>query len=114
MTLCPTYTFIDRSNGKFNDNMTFKREYAALISAAWEIDKAYDQWLSDTDSTDGISPLVKLGLVSDDGYDETHNALEEREKLLAKILKLDKDNEFRKRMVGNSKDSDLEMLALRT
>ena len=42
MTLCPTYTFIDRSNGKFNDNMTFKREYAALISAAWEIDKVYD------------------------------------------------------------------------
>lgn len=65
MTMCPTYTFIDRANGKFNSNMTFKREYSALISAAWEIDKVYDQYLSNPESETnpetvlGISPEYK-------------------------------------------------------
>lgn len=117
MTLCPTYTFIDRSNGKFNDNMTFKREYAALISAAWEIDKAYDQWLSSVDTdADEINPSVKLGLATDTDYDGVHDAIEARKKLLKKVISLDKDNEFRKRMIGKTsptvKDIDLEAMAL--
>lgn len=60
MTMCPTYTFIDRANGKFNSNMSFKREYSALISAAWEIDKIYDQYLSNPEAE--TSPEAILGI----------------------------------------------------
>lgn len=117
MTLCPTYTFIDRSNGKFNENMTFKKDYAALISAAWEIDKAYDQWLNSVDgNAEELNPSVKLGLAYDTDTDGIHDSIEERKKLLKKIIKLDSDNEFRKRMIGNApqeiEDDDLEAMAL--
>lgn len=60
MTMCPTYTFIDRANGKFNSNMSFKREYSALISAAWEIDKVYDNYLSNPEAE--TSPENILGI----------------------------------------------------
>lgn len=63
MTMCPTYTFIDRANGKFNSNMSFKREYCALISAGWEIDKVYDQYLSNPEAE--TNPETILGISSE-------------------------------------------------
>lgn len=107
MTMCPTYTFIDRANGKFNENMDFKREYAALISAAWEIDKAYDQYLSDIEGSE-VNPLSKLGLISDTDED----ALEERKKILKKIIELDQGNSFRKRIIGDTDNPDIDLLSM--
>ena len=102
--MCPTYTFIDRANGRFNENMTFKREYAALISAAWEIDRAYDAYLRDADPTPGEpNPLQKIGLYRED--DE--NGLERRAELIKKLVRADKGNAFRKRILGDlEEDTD--------
>lgn len=98
MSMCPTYTFIDRANGRFNENMTFKREYAALISAAWEIDRAYDMYLKDVDPIPGEpNPLQKIGLYRED--DE--NGLEKRAELIKRLVRTDKSNAFRKRILGD-------------
>ena len=111
MAMCPTYTFIDRANGRFNDAMDFKREYAALISAAWEIDKAYDQFLSDIDGPDDdYNPLTRLGLRSGPA---TMDELEERKKFIEKLVKVDPDNKFRKRFLRDIDDkSNLDEVAL--
>ncbi len=82
MTMCPTYTFIDRANGKFNSNMSFKREYSALISAAWEIDKIYDQYLSNPEAE--TSPEVILGI---DGANYKENAIDTFINAYQKVLK---------------------------
>ena len=110
MTMCPTYTFIDRANGRFNDNMTFKREYAALISAAWEIDKAYDQFLSDFDFGDtNDNPLKKLGI----HYDADMSTVEVRKSVLKKLMELEKDHPLRKRLIGNASATDLDAMSMR-
>lgn len=61
MTMCPTYAFIDRADGKFNRAMDFKKDYSGLISAAWDIDTAYDNYLRDPDE-DSYDTLNRLGL----------------------------------------------------
>jgi hypothetical protein len=86
--------------------MTFKREYIALISAAWDIDRAYDKYLTDYDND--TNPLVKLGLIgeSDEKSQET------RKELLKRLMKLDPDNNFRKRMVGDGTEKDIDMMSM--
>lgn len=49
MNLCPTYAFIDRADGRFNRAMGFKKDYAALISAGYDIDSAIDSYLNNPD-----------------------------------------------------------------
>lgn len=82
MTMCPTYTFIDRANGKFNSNMSFKREYSALVSAAWEIDKIYAQYLSNPEAE--TSPETILGI---DGANYKEKTIDRFIKAYQKVIK---------------------------
>lgn len=97
ITMCPTYAFIDRANGRFNNAMDFKKDYAALISAAWEIDTAFDQYLNNMDE-DSYRVIRDMGLVVP--LEEDASA-EERRVLLEKLAKSNKDNKFRKRFLGD-------------
>ena len=104
--MCPTYTFIDRATGKINTNMSFKKDYSALISAAWEIDKAYNNYLSNLDGIEfdqSNHPLMRLGIFEDSDRD----AMKEREEILRKLVKAKPDNKFRKRMIGDATAEDL-------
>lgn len=101
LTMCPTYTFIDRANGKFNGAMDFKREYSALVAAGWEIDQAYDRYLKDPDE-DSYDHLVKLGLVD---HEENRDTMKQRNELISYMVQhLDKKNLFRKRFVNDIMD----------
>lgn len=96
--MCPTYTFIDRANGKFNGAMDFKREYAALVAAAWEIDQAYEKYLKDPDE-DSYDQLVKLHLAD---YEEDRDTMKRRNELITHMVQhVDKKNLFRKRFVND-------------
>lgn len=48
MTMCPTYAYIDRADGRFNRFMDFKKDYLATIAYAWDIDSAIDRYLMDS------------------------------------------------------------------
>ena len=50
ITMCPTYAFIDRADGRFNRAMDFKKDYSALIAAAWDIDTVYDSYLTNPEA----------------------------------------------------------------
>ena len=80
MPLCPTYAFIDRATGKFNNAMSFKKDYIALIASAWDIDQAYDDYLKYPDEST-YSACEELGLLEDDG-----NYMEERKILIDKLM----------------------------
>ena len=103
ITMCPTYAFIDRANGRFNGAMDFKKDYAALISAAWEIDTAFDQYLNNMDE-DSYRVIRDMGLVVP--LEEDASA-EERRLLLEKLAKSNKDNKFRKRFLGDLTEEEL-------
>ena len=61
LTMCPTYAYIDRADGRFNRAMGFAKDYSATIAAAWDIDTAYDRYLTNPDpDTDDM--LRKIGL----------------------------------------------------
>lgn len=102
LTMCPTYTFIDRANGKFNGAMDFKREYSALVAAGWEIDQAYDKYLKDPDEN-SYDQLVKLGLVD---YNEDKNTIKQRNELISYVVQnLNKKHLFRKRFINDTLDA---------
>lgn len=61
LTMCPTYAFIDRADGKFNRAMGFKKDYAALLSSAWDIDTAYSQYLMDPEA-EAYDVMKSMGL----------------------------------------------------
>lgn len=61
MTMCPSYSFIDRADGKVNGAMDFKKDYSGLISAAWDIDTKYDRYLNNPEA-DTYETLKSLGL----------------------------------------------------
>ena len=101
LTMCPTYTFIDRANGKYNGAMDFKREYSALVAAGWEIDQAYDKYLRDPDEN-SYDQLVKLGLVD---HEDDHDTIMKRNDLIKYVVQhLDKKHLFRKRFVSDLLD----------
>lgn len=108
MTMCPTYTFIDRANGKFNKGMSFKREYIALMSHAWEIDQLYEKYNNDPEATgEEMHHILGLGCPLDD---PEHDAYKEA---LDMICDVDKDNHFRRRFFGDATPEELrETLAL--
>ena len=60
--MCPTYAFINRSNGKFNSAMGFAREYAAIISALWDTDVEYNRYLTDPEA-DTYDTIRRLGIM---------------------------------------------------
>ena len=103
ITMCPTYAFIDRANGRFNGAMDFKKDYAALLSAAWEIDTAFDQYLKYPEE-ETYTILQDMGLVVPSDED---NSADERKQLLQKLIHTSKDNKFRQRYIGDADDSDL-------
>ena len=86
-TLCPTYAFLDRADGMFNRSMSFAKDYAALISAAWDIDTAYHEaWIPDDDDDveNSIHSREKLDRLL--GYNTLHS--KEAEEKRAKMFKL--------------------------
>ena len=82
--------------------MDFKKDYAALLSAAWEIDNAYDAYL--THPEDESYQLLK-----DLGLDETDSeeSKETRKELISRLVETNKTNGFRKRFVGDMSPEDL-------
>lgn len=60
-TMCATYAFIDRADGHFNRSMAFAKDYSALIAAAYDVDSAYDQYLTNPEA-DAYETLKKMGL----------------------------------------------------
>ena len=61
MPMCPSYAFIDRADGRVNRAMDFKKDYSGLISAAWDIDNAYDRYLNNPEE-DSYDLIKQLGL----------------------------------------------------
>lgn len=94
ITMCPTYAFIDRADGKFNRAMDFKKDYSALIAAAWDIDTAYDQFLSNCEA-EHYDILKRMGL------DDVENsaAREKREQVFRMLLSGKVSGTFRDRYV---------------
>ena len=92
--MSPTYAFIDRANGKFNTAMGFKKDYAAIISAAWDYDNAYDSYLRNPDEN-SYNELVALGL---DFADTKANPT--RQDILNQIIQLGPDHKFHQRFVS--------------
>ena len=82
MPMVPTYAFIDRANGKFNRAMDFKKDYAAIISAAYDIDRKYDQYLTDPDA-DSYEALRSVGI---DTSSSSEDVIEQRNKLIRDIM----------------------------
>lgn len=75
ITMCPTYAFIDRADGKFNRAMDFKKDYSALIAAAWDIDTAYESYnLNPCQETEEV--LNQMGL--NYNYNRTDRDSQER------------------------------------
>lgn len=84
MTMCPTYAFIDRANAKMNRAMDFKKDYSALISAAWDIDTKYDNYLNNPEA-DTYQKLDSLGLSPYGDNDSSEDTLEVRKNLIERI-----------------------------
>lgn len=98
LNMCPTYTFIDRANGKYNKAMDFKKDYAALITYMWELDRSCDRYLNNPDES-SYNTLVDYGINPNEVEEEDQ---EKREELLRAITtKLDKSHPFRKRYVDD-------------
>lgn len=96
LTMSPTYTFIDRANGRFNEAMDFKKDYAALISAAWEYDIAANNYLMNPEA-ESYEKMKALGI---DDFDSESDQ-QARNAAFRKILKMDKDIPYRKRFAGD-------------
>lgn len=101
ITMCPTYAFIDRANGKFNRAMGFKKDYAALIAAAWQLDRALDAYLTDPDEN-SFDRITKLGIHMPSS-EASENDIENTRKFL-KVLSSDRN---RKTSLGSRYISDL-------
>lgn len=103
MPMCPTYTFIDRADGKFNRAMDFKKDYSAIISAAWEIDRTFDAYLSDPDQ-DSYEILEKAGLYS---ATTDADAAAQRMEFLERLVKANSDNPLKGRFIDDTMSSAL-------
>lgn len=84
MTMCPTYAFIDRADGRFNRAMDFKKDYSALVAAAWDIDTAYESYLMNP-CEETYDVVQKMGLNIDD---KGENDKASHEKYMAGVRKL--------------------------
>ena len=61
MTMCPTYSFLDRADARFNRGMDFKKDYAAIISYAWDIDMAIARY-RENPTEETYNALLQYGL----------------------------------------------------
>lgn len=43
---CPTYAFINRATGYFNDGMGLRKDYIAIVSSAWDIFNKLDEYIN--------------------------------------------------------------------
>ena len=70
MTLCPTYHFLDRADSYYARSMQFEKDYAAILSSAWDIDTALNDFITtpDADTSDLMHML---------GLDEKDDAMKE-------------------------------------
>ncbi|MCM1230063.1 MAG: hypothetical protein NC489_08020 [Ruminococcus flavefaciens] len=75
ITMDPTYAFVNRSNGKFNKGMGFMKDYAAILSTAWEYDVAYNNYLMDPEE-DTFEIARKLGILNSSGEEDDRLAVE--------------------------------------
>lgn len=69
IVMAPTYAFINRSNGKFNKGMGFMKDYAAIMSVAWDYDVAYDNYLNNPEE-DTYDVAAKLGILNSSGTED--------------------------------------------
>ena len=81
ITMVPTYAFINRSNGRFNKGMGFMKDYAAILSTAWEYDTVFDNYLTNPDD-DTYEMARKLGLLDPSGDEDVALASELNRKVL--------------------------------
>ncbi|MCM1231732.1 MAG: hypothetical protein NC489_16565 [Ruminococcus flavefaciens] len=101
LTMCPTYAFIDRADGKFNRSMSFMKDYAALIATAWDLDSAYDNYLCDPEES-AYAVLERMGLAGSNP--ELHTTRSEE---IAKLLFSSKTTgSFKERYVDPSLNMD--------
>lgn len=80
-TMCATYAFIDRADGHFNRSMAFAKDYSALIAAAYDVDSAYDQYLTNPEA-DAYETLKKMGL----DFTPTDETMRKRKEDIMRIL----------------------------
>lgn len=92
ITMCPTYAFIDRADGHFSRAMDFKKDYAAILSYAWDIDVAYDNYLTHPDE-DSTEMLKALGL----DEDTNREAEEDRTRILHMLAESDVPKKIKER-----------------
>lgn len=97
--MCPTYAFIDRADGKLNRAMDFKKDYSALISAAWDIDSRYDAYLTNPEE-DSYNNMTALGL------DEitSEESKRQRDNLIRALVEGRVRGRFGARYIGNIVD----------
>lgn len=101
LTMCPTYAFIDRADGKFNRSMGFMKDHAALIATAWDLDNAYDAYLNDPEAN-SYEVLERMGLA---GSGPEFNTTRSEE--IAKLLFSSKTHgSFKERYVDPSMNID--------
>ena len=81
ITMDPTYAFINRSNGKFNKAMGFMKDYAAILSVAWDYDVAFDNYMSNPEE-DTYEVAQKLGILGPSDEEDEQLALELNRKAL--------------------------------
>lgn len=98
MTMCPTYAFIDRANGKFNSAMGLKKDYAAIFSYAYDIDKAIDSFLSNPEA-DSYETMKELGIDLDDSIETIKTEAEVFDRIADPRTK---NGSFKKRFEGFS------------
>lgn len=79
--MCATYAFIDRADGHFNRSMAFAKDYSALIAAAYDVDSAYDQYLTNPEA-DAYETLKKMGL----DFTPTDETMRKRKEDVVRIL----------------------------
>lgn len=99
LTMCPTYTFIDRANGKYNEAMSYKREYVALLACGWEDDKVCDRYLT-SPSEENYNALVDRGIISEEDSEYSKEKQTELFKFMAENI--DRKHPFRERYIDDS------------
>lgn len=89
MPMVPTYAFIDRATGYFNTAMNFKKDYAAILSFIYDLDRAIDNFLTDPES-DSYTKMKELGIdnVDYNDEDEKHRIMKHKARVLEMVNKL--------------------------
>ena len=94
LTMCPTYTFINRADGLFNKDMGFQKDYAAILSSAYLIDVLINKYLTNPEE-EGHYILTKLGLLHSSGEKSGHEKyMEQLVLLLSDTVKKSFKNRF--------------------